>query len=56
LNVAGLQATIAEIDSCVMIKKEEKKGALSDGHGGEGADTSAKRMQARWRTYFDARA
>jgi hypothetical protein len=27
-----------------MIKKEEKKGALSDGHGGEGADTVAKQI------------
>jgi hypothetical protein len=39
-----------------MIKKEEKKGALSDGHGGQGADTLAKKMKGRWRTYFDASA
>jgi hypothetical protein len=43
-NVKVLRATIVKIDSCVRIKKEEKKGAFSDGHSGEGADTVAKKI------------
>jgi hypothetical protein len=35
VNVKGLRATISKIDNCVMIKKEETKGAVSDGHGGQ---------------------